>query len=89
MTLNHINRKTNTMRVPATVFATLFTLSTMVASHASGEEWTPKQQGKERSDINTYVRTVSDTPIKQFRGVVEIQHSMVAALSEGRTFHWR
>jgi hypothetical protein len=81
MTPNHIIRQTNTMRVPATVIATLFTLSTMVASQASGEGWTPKQQGKERSDINTYVRTVSDTPIKQFRGVVEIQHSMVAALS--------
>lgn len=69
------------MRVPATVIATLFTLLSMVAGHASGEGWTPKQQGKERSDINTYVRSVSDTSIKQFRGVVEIQHSMVAALS--------
>lgn len=69
------------MSVPAPFIAALFALSLMVASPASAEDWTPKQQGEERSDINTYVRSVSDTPIKQFRGVVEIQHSMVAALS--------
>lgn len=59
-------------------FAALL-LSTTTPGLAS--EWVTEQQGKERGDITTSVRVVSDTPIKQFRGVVETQHSIAAALA--------
>ncbi len=53
----------------------------LLSTSALASEWKVELQGEMRGDITTYVRTVSDTPIKQFRGVVETPHSMVAALS--------
>ncbi|WP_323752300.1 START domain-containing protein [Marinobacter sp.] len=55
---------------------TLFSVSPALAS-----EWVVNQQGEKRSDVTTYVRDTESSPIKQFRGVVETEHSMFSAMS--------
>lgn len=55
---------------------TLCSVSPTLAS-----DWVVKQQGEKRSDITTYVRDAENSAIKQFRGVVETQHSMFSAMS--------
>lgn len=53
----------------------------MVAGQAFAADWIVQQQGIDRSDITTFVRSVSNSPIKQFRGVVETPHSALTALA--------
>ncbi|MGC8120563.1 START domain-containing protein [Marinobacter sp. VGCF2001] len=58
-----------------------FIMLMALSSGLLAEGWVPAQVSPERTGINTFVRSVPDTPIKQFRGVVETHHSIVTALS--------
>ncbi|MBY6032248.1 START domain-containing protein [Marinobacter daepoensis] len=52
-----------------------------VALPVKADAWEMNEQGELRTEVTTYVRSVEDSPIKQFRGVVETPHSALTALA--------
>lgn len=63
----------------------LFVLSVLIlilapAVQAQDNGWQPMNQTDKRTEVDTWVRKVSDTPVKAFRGVVEVRQNMVAVM---------
>ncbi|MBZ2190426.1 hypothetical protein K8B33_15050 [Alcanivorax sp. JB21] len=48
---------------------------------ADDAEWEQIREARERGDVATYVRPVDGTPIKQFRGIVEVPHPLVTVMA--------
>ncbi|MED5387440.1 MAG: START domain-containing protein [Pseudomonadota bacterium] len=44
-------------------------------------DWELNHEGEQRGDVTTYVREVSDSPVKAFKGVVELQATPAAVLA--------
>ncbi|MCG8394302.1 MAG: START domain-containing protein [Pseudomonadales bacterium] len=53
----------------------------MLAMPAWAAEWELNREGTERGEVTTYVREVSDSPVKAFKGIVEVPASMTSVLA--------
>ncbi|MGJ3255191.1 MAG: START domain-containing protein [Alcanivorax sp.] len=53
----------------------------MLVSPAWAAEWELNHEGDQRGEVTTYVREVSDSPVKAFKGVVELKASTTSVLA--------
>lgn len=53
----------------------------MLAAPAWAADWELNHEGTQRGEVTTYVREVSDSPVKAFKGVVELQASATSVLA--------
>jgi hypothetical protein len=53
----------------------------MLAAPAWAADWELNHEGAQRGEVTTYVREVSDSPVKAFKGVVELQTSATSVLA--------
>lgn len=53
----------------------------VVTSAAADPQWTPTREAAERDQVATWTRKVEDSPVKAFRGVVEVPHGPVPVLA--------
>lgn len=64
------------------LLATLTALMLLMPLQTLAEaEWEQIRKARERGDVDTYVRPVDGTPIKQFRGIVEVPHPLVTVMA--------
>ena len=59
----------------------LFLALLVVAGPLWAEDWKTTHQGQERGDIFTYAREVDNSPVKAFKGIVEVKASMASVLA--------
>ena len=59
----------------------LFLALLVVAGPLWAEDWKTTHQGQERGDIFTYAREVDNSPVKAFKGVVELKASATSILA--------
>ena len=53
----------------------------MLAAPAWAADWELNHESAQRGEVTTYVREVSDSPVKAFKGVVELQTSATSVLA--------
>ncbi|MGB2060801.1 hypothetical protein [uncultured Alcanivorax sp.] len=53
----------------------------MLTAPSWAADWELNHEGSQRGDVTTYVREVSDSPVKAFKGVVELQASATSVLA--------
>ena len=53
----------------------------MLAAPSWAADWELNHEGSQRGAVTTYVREVSDSPVKAFKGVVELQTSATSVLA--------
>jgi len=53
----------------------------MLAAPTWAADWELNHEGTQRGEVTTYVREVSDSPVKAFKGVVELQTSATSVLA--------
>lgn len=53
----------------------------IMSSFVGAQSWQPNQEGKARDQVSTWTRTVPDSPVKAFRGVVEVPQGPVSVLA--------
>ncbi len=53
----------------------------MLAAPTWAADWELNHEGSQRGEVTTYVREVSDSPVKAFKGVVELQASATSVLA--------
>lgn len=51
------------------------------ASTAWADDWKMNREGKQRGDVSTFVRDVEGSPVKAFKGVVELEASLTSIIA--------
>ncbi len=59
----------------------LLLLAFVAASAAAETAWTPTREAADRDQVATWTREVAGSPVKAFRGVVEVPHGPVPVLA--------
>ena len=52
-----------------------------VSVSAAAQSWQPNREADARDQVSTWTRDVPDSPVKAFRGVVEVPHGPVPVLA--------
>jgi hypothetical protein len=63
------------------MFVTLLFTFLMLLNPAWAASWKISQEGEVRGDVTTYVRDVSNSPVKAFKGIVEVEASVTSVLA--------
>lgn len=45
------------------------------------DDWRSVREGRERGDVTTHARSVEESPVNMFRGVVEVPHPLVTVMA--------
>ncbi|MEQ3637050.1 START domain-containing protein [Alcanivorax sp.] len=53
----------------------------MLTAGAMAADWQTVNKGEARTDISTYEKAMADSPVKAFRGVTEVQASVLSVLA--------
>lgn len=64
----------------ALILALMMVAGPVWASSESGD-WETTRKGEARGEVSTYAKQVDDSPVKAFKGVVELQASMTSVLA--------
>mgnify|MGYP000010816485 FL=1 len=56
-------------------------VSLMLSAGSMAADWETVNEGKARTDINTYEKAMKDSPVKAFRGVTEVQAPVLSVLA--------
>ena len=65
------------------LFVALLLAPLMLANPAWAANWKTNHEGKDKGDVTTYVRDVSNSPVKAFKGIVEVKASATSVLAAG------
>jgi len=57
------------------------TLLLAISASATAQSWQPDREAGARDQVATWTRDTADSPVKAFRGVVEVPHGPVAVLA--------
>ena len=63
------------------LFVALLLAPLMLANPAWAANWKTNHEGKAKGEVTTYVRDVSNSPVKAFKGIVEVKASATSVLA--------